>query len=201
VTFGSLNNLAKLNPAVLALWARVLEAVPGSTLLLAWPSLADAGMRRRLYALAGAAGIDLARLDLRGGGAHREFLALYGAIDIALDPFPYSGGLTTIEALWMGVPVITWPGERYAGRHAMSHLGQAGLDDWICADGDAYVARAVAAAGDLPALAALRGGLRARLGASPLLDGAGFTRRLEQLYRALWQRRSQNPEAGRSEAG
>jgi protein O-GlcNAc transferase len=189
VTFGSLNNLAKLNPAVLALWARVLEAVPGSRLLLGWPGLADAGIRRRLYALAAAAGIDLARLDLRIGGAHREFLSLYGEIDIALDPFPYSGGLTTIEALWMGVPVITHPGERYAGRHAMSHLGQAGLHDWICADAEAYVARAATAAADLEALAALRASLRARLAASPLLDGAGFTQRLEQLYRRLWRDR------------
>jgi len=201
VTFGSLNNLAKLNPAVLALWARVLAAVPDSRLLLGWPGLADAGIRRRLYALAADAGIDLARLDLRTGGAHREFLSLYGEIDIALDPFPYSGGLTTIEALWMGVPVVTYPGERYAGRHAMSHLGQAGLQDWICADADAYVVRAAAAAADREALAALRADLRARLAASPLLDGAGFTRRLEQLYRTLWARRNQNPEARRPEAG
>jgi glycosyltransferase involved in cell wall biosynthesis len=192
VTFGSLNNLAKLNGAVLALWARVLAAVPGARLLLAWPSLADPEIRRRLYALAAGAGIVLDRLDLRTGGAHREFLSLYGEIDIALDPFPYSGGLTTVEALWMGVPVLTLPGERYASRHAASHLGQAGLDDWICADADAFVARAAAAAGDLEALAARRSRLRARLAASPLLDGAGFTRRLEQLYLELRNQKARN---------
>jgi len=189
VTFGSLNNPAKLNPAVLRLWARVLRAVPGARLLLAWPSLADPEVRSRLEALAAAAGLAPARLDLRPGGGPREFLALYGEIDVALDPFPYSGGLTTLEALWMGVPVVTWPGDRFAGRHAASHLGQAGFADWICPGPAAYVARAAEAAADLERLAALRAALRRRLAASPLLDGAGFARRLEALYRSLWRRR------------
>jgi protein O-GlcNAc transferase len=187
VTFGSLNNLAKLNPQVFRLWAQVLAAVEGSRLLLAWASLGDARTRQRVQAMATAAGIPSDRLVLRAGGTASDFLARYGEIDVALDPFPYSGGLTTCEALWMGVPVVTWPGQRFASRHAASHLLQAGLDDWIQASSEAYVARAAAAAQDLGRLAELRRTLRARLEASPLLDGAGFSAKLEALYRRIWR--------------
>ena len=189
VTFGSLNNLAKLNPGILRLWADVLAAVPRSRLLLAWPSLADPEVQARLRALASCCGIAPDRLDLRPGGTPAEFLARYGEIDIALDPQPYSGGLTTLEALWMGVPVVTCPGERFAGRHAASHLKAAGLAGWIAPDKAAYVGRAAAAAADLDRLEELRRGLRARLSSSPLLDGEGFARRLDDLWRRLWRRR------------
>ena len=189
VTFGSLNNPAKLNPKILRLWAGVLAAVPGSRLLLAWPSFADPRLEERLRALAAGSGIASDRLLLRPGGAPAEFLARYGEIDIALDPRPYSGGLTTLEALWMGVPVVTCPEERFAGRHAASHLTQAGLADWIVPDERAYVARAAAAAADLDRLSRLRQDLRAQLSASPLLDGAGFAHRLDALWRRIWRRR------------
>ena len=189
VTFGSLNNPAKLNPAILRLWAEVLAAVPSSRLLLAWPSLADPVAMKRLRRLAASSGIAPDRLELRPGGSPREFLARYGEIDIALDPSPYSGGLTTIEALWMGVPVVTCPGDRFAGRHAASHLTQAGLLDWIAPSKPAYVARAAAAASDLDRLEEMRSSLRARLLGSPLLDGIGFAARLDNFWRRLWRRR------------
>ena len=189
VTFGSLNNPAKLNPRILRLWADVLAAVPGSRLLLAWPSFADPKLEERLRALALASGIAPDRLVLRPGGTPAQFLSRYGEIDIALDPRPYSGGLTTLEALWMGVPVVTCPDERFAGRHAASHLTQAGLADWIVPDERAYVARAAAAAADLDRLNRLRQDLRAQLAASPLLDGAGFAHRLDALWRRIWRRR------------
>jgi tetratricopeptide (TPR) repeat protein len=187
ITFGSLNNLAKLNPETLALWAKVLDAVPGSRLLLAWASLGDAGVRQRLGAMAAASGIAPERLLLRPGGDAAAFLSRYGEIDIALDPFPYSGGLTTLEALWMGVPVLTWPGERFASRHSASHLFQAGLEDWIAASPADYVERARRAAADLPALARARATMRQRLSASPLLDARGFAIRLDALYRRIWR--------------
>ena len=190
VTFGSLNNPAKLNPKILRLWAGVLAAVPRARLLLAWPGFADPRLQERLRALAAGSGIAPDRLELRPGGAPAAFLARYGEIDIALDPRPYSGGLTTLEALWMGVPVVTCPDERFAGRHAASHLTQAGLADWIVPDEAAYVARAAAAAADLDRLSRLRQGLRAQLSASPLLDGAGFAHRLDALWRRIWRRRS-----------
>jgi len=188
-TFGSLNNVAKLNPAVFRLWAHVLDAVPRARLLLAWQSLGDPQVVRRLRVLAAEAGIPPDRLELRPGGAPAAFLAHYAEIDVALDPFPYSGGLTTLEALWMGVPVLTWPNGGFAGRHAASHLAQAGLADWIAGTQAAYVARAARAAADPDSLAALRAGMRARLRASPLLDGAGFARRFEAACREMWRRR------------
>lgn len=187
VTFGSLNNIAKLNPSVFSLWAKVLDAVPGSRLLLAWQSLGDAKVAENIRTMAEASGIAPGRLVLNPGGDPAAFLARYGEIDVALDPFPYSGGLTTVEALWMGVPVLTWPGQRFAGRHAASHLTQVGLTDWIVATPEAYVVRACAAAADLDRLATLRIGLRDRLRASSLLDGQQFTRRLEAAYRAMWR--------------
>lgn len=196
-TFGSLNNIAKLNPAVFRLWARVLDAVPGARLLLAWQSLGDPEVARRVRAMAAAGGIRSERLALRPGAAPADFLAHYAEIDIALDPFPYSGGLTTLEALWMGVPVLTWSGpgpgpesgSGFAGRHAASHLAQAGLADWIAPTQEAYVARAARAAADPDALDRLRAGLRDRLRASALLDGAAFARRFEAACRTMWRDR------------
>ncbi len=111
----------------------------------------------------------------------------YNDIDIVLDPFPYSGGLTTCEALWMGVPTVTMPGEIFASRHSMSHLSNAGLADWVTPDLAAYVELAVAKASDIPALAALRSGLRARVKASPLCDAPRFGRNLGAALRFAWQ--------------
>ncbi|CAO3422206.1 O-linked N-acetylglucosamine transferase, SPINDLY family protein [Azospirillum doebereinerae] len=187
-TFGSLNALPKLNPAVAALWTRVLDAVPGSRLLLRTPGLDDAAQRVRTLDLFARAGADPARLDLLGGAPHREFLGGYGAIDVALDPFPYSGGLTTLEALWMGVPVVTLGGERFCSRHAATHLASAGLSGLAVEGEDAYVAMAAALVSDPEALAGLRGLLRDRLRASPALDGLRFTRALEAAFGAMWQR-------------
>lgn len=186
VTFGSLNNLAKLNPSTLDLWAKVLAAVPGSRLLLAWQSLADHRVAGRIREAAVAAGIPSSCLELRPGGEHSRFLDTYGDIDIALDPAPYSGGLTTVEALWMGVPVLTLPGSRFSGRHAASHLTQVGLSDWIVSSFEGYVAHAASAAGNFDHLADLRASLRHRLRGSSLLDGASFARRLEAAYRKMW---------------
>ncbi|MCX7932893.1 MAG: hypothetical protein N2588_10155, partial [Rhodovarius sp.] len=121
-------------------------------------------------------------------------LAAYNGIDIALDPFPYTGGLTALEALYMGVPLIALAGSSFAGRHALSHLTHAGLADWVSEDEDGYVARAIAAAADLPALAALRAGLRERLSTSPLMDAPRFGRHLAQALRLAWHQRCR--EAG-----
>ena len=104
--------------------------------------------------------IDPGRLEFLGYSPHAELLAEYHRIDLALDPFPYSGGLTTCEALWMGVPVVTCPGETFASRHSLSHLSNVGLTETIARDLDEYVELAVSLAGDLPRLAALRAGLR-----------------------------------------
>jgi predicted O-linked N-acetylglucosamine transferase (SPINDLY family) len=111
----------------------------------------------------------------------------YDGIDIALDPFPYGGGVTTLEALWMGVPVVTLPGETFASRHALTHLSNVGIEGTIARDLDHYVDLAVSLAADLPALAALRAGLRDRMRASPLCDGEQFANDFLALMRSVWR--------------
>ena len=124
---------------------------------------------------------------LQGASAHRAFLNEYNGIDMVLDPFPYSGGLTTCEALWMGVPTLTLPGETFASRHSASHMSNAGLSDWIATDLTHYTDLAVAKSANLDALAALRAGLREQLKASPLCDAPRFGRNLGQALRHAWQ--------------
>ena len=116
-----------------------------------------------------------------------DLLAAYNTIDLALDPFPYSGGLTTCEALWMGVPVVTCPGETFASRHSLSHLSNVGLTETVAADAREYVELAVRLAGDLPHLAALRAGLRDRMARSPLCDGERFAGHLSRQLRDVWR--------------
>ncbi len=133
-------------------------------------------------------GVKRERVDLLARSPHAELLAHFNEIDIALDPFPYTGGLTTCEALWMGVPVVTLAGETFAGRHSASHLHNVGLDDWVVETPEDYLAVAERWARDVPALAELRAGLRGRMAASPLCDGARFARNLEAAFRAMWRR-------------
>ena len=188
VTFGSFNNPAKITPDVVALWSAILRQVPKSRLLLKYRGWADEPTRQRFIALFSAAGLEPDRVELQDWSSHAELLAQYSAIDLALDPFPYSGGLTTCEALWMGVPVITCPGETFASRHSLSHLSNVGLTETIARDFDEYVELAVALASDLPRLAALRAGLRGRMAASPLCDGKRFSANLLALLREIWQK-------------
>ena len=139
----------------------------------------------------------LGDLTARGAGAERITLVPYvslqdyfgwlGAVDIALDTTPYSGGTTTCDALWMGVPVITAPGTRPCSRSTASILASAGLPEWIAPNAAEYVRRAVRFAGERELLAELRGSLRSRMMASPLMDEEQFTRDLEQAYREMWR--------------
>ena len=187
VTFGCFNNPAKLNDQIMQLWARVLQAVPGSRLFLKGKALGFESARNRTLEMAEKQGITPDRLILEGQSPPRELLDCYNRVDIALDPWPYSGGLTTCEALWMGVPVLTVPGPSFAGRHAASHLNNAGLTDWIVETAEAYVARAAWWAGQRDELAALRAELRDRVAASPLCDGPRFARNLEQALIHMWE--------------
>jgi len=186
LTFGALTSSYKLNDTTVGVWAGVLRSAPGARMLIRTSSLADASSREHLLARFAALGIAPERLDIEGGAAHFEFLRSYDRIDIALDMFPYSGGTTTSEALWQGVPVLTCAGDRWVARTSESLLRAAGLADWVAADQDDLVARASALARDpaTPAtLAALRTGMRARLAASAACDTAGLCRALEQIYR------------------
>jgi predicted O-linked N-acetylglucosamine transferase (SPINDLY family) len=187
VTFGCFNNLAKITPRAIATWATILRRMPSSRLILKTHQFADAGTAERIHAAFDAHGIPPARVELRGASRHRIFLGEYNQIDIVLDPFPYSGGLTTCEALWMGVPTVTLPGEIFASRHSASHLSNAGLADWMANDIDGYIDLAVARASDLPALAALRAGLRPWVKASPLCDAPRFGRNFGAALRLAWR--------------
>ncbi len=187
VTFGCLNNLAKVHQGVLALWARVLVAVPEARLVLQASALNDPLRRAELTEAAARLGIDPARLVLRRFVPAEQAAATYHDIDIALDPFPFCGGMTSFDALWMGVPVVTLPQTMIAGRQTASMLANLGLHELIAPDPDAYVRAAVQLAADRDALAALRAGLRERFLASPLADHARFTADLERAYRSMWR--------------
>jgi len=187
LTFGSFNNLTKMNEAVVALWARILHAVPASRLFLKTKQLNDPAMRQATLARFAAHGVSPDRFTLEGDCSRAEYLASYQRVDIALDPFPFTGATTSVEGLWMGVPLITRRGDRLVAHQGESILYNVGLPDWIAADDEAYVAIAAARAADLAGLAVLRAGLRARLLASPLCDAPRFARNFEAALRAIWQ--------------
>lgn len=188
VTFGSFNNVAKIGPGVIKLWAEVLQATPQSRLLLKWKSFDDARVRGRFVDAFRAAGIAEERLELRGFSRHRDMLAQYGDIDVALDPFPFGGGLTSCEALWMGVPVVTLPGDRPASRQTVGFLGVVGLAHCAARTVAEYVACATGLAAEPNRLVTLRHRLRSRMTASALCDGALFTPTLEAALREMWGR-------------
>jgi len=187
VTFGCYNNVAKITPRVIETWAEILRRIPSAKLILKTHQFSEDSTVASLHARFAELGIEAERVELRGSSGHRAFMGQYGDIDIVLDPFPYSGGLTTCEALWMGVPTITLPGETFASRHSTSHLSNAGLPDWVTASVHDYIEMAVARAADLTALAHLRAGLREKVRRSPLCDAPRFGRNLGSALRHAWQ--------------
>jgi protein O-GlcNAc transferase len=187
VTFAAFHNPAKITPQVVELWAQVLKRLPRARLVLKYRGLDDPSVASRLAELFAGRGIDPGRLEFLGFSAHSETLAHYQRVDVALDAFPYNGGLTTCEALWMGVPVVTCPSETFAGRHSLTHLSNVGLTETIAGDLDEYVEIAVSLASDLPRLAALRAGLRDRMASSPLCDGKRFAENFAEVLRGAWR--------------
>ncbi len=186
VTFGCLNNLAKITQCVIATWARILTRVARSRLLLKTHQFAETPVVAAVSADFARHGVAAERIIFAGASPHRAFLAEYARVDLQLDPFPYAGGLTTCEALWMGVPTLTLPADTFSSRHSLSHLSNVGLGDWVAGDLAEYEALAVAKASDLVALARLRAGLRARVAASPLCDAPRFGRNLGAALRFAW---------------
>ncbi|CAO3441227.1 TPR domain protein, putative component of TonB system [Azospirillum endophyticum] len=195
ITFGSFNLIAKLNPGVIRVWSRVLHAVPASRLLLKSINLSDPVVCRRLEGAFAAHGIGRDRLELRGPSSHAAMFEEYGDVDIALDPFPFTGGITSCEALWMGVPIVTMPGERPVSRQTAGLLEVLGLSELIAGDEEEYVRIAAALASDAERLLGLRTGLRPRMAASPLCDSAGMMGRVEATYHRLWQDWCARPQA------
>ena len=190
VTFGSFNNAMKLSPRTLALWARVLHAVPDSRLLLKAPSLREEAVARRFGQILAGHGIAPQRLVFRGPGELAGMMQEYGDIDIALDPIPYNGGTTSLQALWMGVPLVTLAGGNFAGRMGASFLTTLGRPEWVAGDEDDYVAIARRLAAEASRWRGSRERLRQQMAASPLSDIASYTRHLEALYETMWQDRA-----------
>ncbi len=190
VTFASFNNPAKLTPQTIALWSRVLAALPHSRLLLKFRDVfACETTRTRFEALFAENGVARERVEFAASSDKRErHLALYEGVDIALDPFPFNGTTTTFEALWMGVPVVTLAGERFTGRVSLSLLTPLGLSELAAASADEYVAVAQALACDLPRLRGLRATLRERVAASALCDGPAYAAQVEGAFRWMWRR-------------
>ena len=184
VTFGSFNSFAKLNGETLRAWARMLARLPGARLRVRGvPAGVSFG---RLLAIFAAEGVAAERIDAIGRLPYRDYLAQYLQADLALDPYPYNGSTTTLESLWMGIPVITLAGAAGLSRCAASHLSNAGLPDLIARSWDDYLRIGLELAADIPRIAQLRAGLRERMRASPLLDAARFTAELEALYSRAW---------------
>ena len=188
LTFGSFNALPKVTDATLALWSRILLAVPGSHLLLKNIGLREPSVQMRIRGALEKAGIAPERSELIGPAPSiAEHLTTYRRVDIALDTFPYHGTTTTCEALWMSVPVVTLAGQTHASRVGVSLLTTVGLPELIAQDQDDYLRLAVQLAADMTRLADLRATLRTRLAASPLMDAPRFARHLEAAYREMWR--------------
>jgi protein O-GlcNAc transferase len=186
VTFGAFHQSNKMSPATRRLWAGVLGAVPDSRLMIvgAPRDRTEDDLRRDL----GGPAVAGERITIAPYGSLEDYLRRFQDVDIALDTMPYSGGTTTCDALWMGVPVITAPGSRSVSRSAGSVLSTVGLSDWIANDAEDYVRRAARCAGERELLSELRGSLRNRMRASPLMDEERFTRDLEHAYRQMWRK-------------
>ena len=187
VTFVSFNHPAKVTPEVVRVWSRVLKAVPGSRLLLKYAGVfGEAPVRSRYTSLFGAHGIGPERLDFRTVRLDRaRHLELLGDADIALDPFPFNGGTTSFEALWMGVPVVSLAGDRFLARMGASMLAALGRPELIAADEDAYVALAATLAKDRRRLSEMRRSLRDELMRSPLLDAPAHAHAFERAFLAM----------------
>ena len=198
VTFGSFNNCTKITDEVLAVWQAVLQRVPGSRLLLKGSLFDDAEGRTLMGRRLRQQGIDSGCVELRGFGV--EYLGEYADVDIALDTFPYPGGGTTCDALYMGVPVISLSGASHGARFGCSLLQNAGLPELCASSTEEYIEKAVLLAGQPELLAGLHQSLRTLLAASPVMDGAAYLRDLEAAYKTIWQRYQARPQGAAAAA-
>jgi protein O-GlcNAc transferase len=188
VTFGSFNRPAKFQNPALRIWAAILRRLPNARLVLKGGRIANSALGARILQVFGEEGISPERITLLGYNDRADHFAAYQRIDIALDPFPHGGGITTLDALWMGVPVVTWAGRTVSSRLAAASLTALGLTDFVAADPESYVALAIAKAGDFDSLARLRAGLRARVAGSVIGDPVRYARAVEAAYRDMWLR-------------
>jgi protein O-GlcNAc transferase len=187
ITFCTFSNPVKLNTDEISTWSQILLKTPGSKLLIKYTGVTSTQCADFLYSNFENHGVARSRLMLEDGVPHNELLARYNDVDIALDPFPYSGGVTTYEALWMGVPVVTFPGDTFASRHSASHLSTIGHSELVARDVADYVNVAVELANDTDRLKQIRTGLREKMRISPACDGELFARDFATLMRQVWK--------------
>ncbi|TFH86683.1 tetratricopeptide repeat protein [Billgrantia azerbaijanica] len=188
ITLGCFNNPSKINDVVLREWAKILDELDNSRIYLKGMQFSDVSFAQRVKGKLVEFGVEEWRVTVEGPSGHKELLSCYNKVDIALDPWPYSGGLTTCEALLMGVPVVTLPGPTFAGRHSATHLVNAGMPELVVNSWEEYRERAVELASDLDSLATIRQHLRQVLLESPVCDAPRFARHLTTALRAIWQR-------------
>lgn len=186
-TFGCFNIVDKINDNVIDAWARLLSRLPESKLVLKTRELSCPVVRDRYRDSLARRGIAPTRLEFVGGSSRKEHLAWYNRIDVALDPFPFSGSTTTLEALWMGVPVVTLPGETFASRHSLSFVSTIGLSHLAVSSVDEYIDKACALTADRNGLVALRATLRSMLEKSPLCDARRFSENLLAQCHFAWK--------------
>ncbi len=187
IIFGCFQTLAKINDEVLAVWQQIMQTLPQATLRITNKQLQEPYVQERFKQRLLLKGIDPRRVELQGALTRAAYLAAHNEVDVILDTFPYPGGTTTCEALWMGVPTLTLAGNTLLARQGASVLHAAGLDDWIVDSHEAYIQNAVAYASDLPMLAALRAGLRTQVLASPLCDAPRFAKNFEEALGGMWR--------------
>ncbi|RKR06111.1 putative O-linked N-acetylglucosamine transferase (SPINDLY family) [Kushneria sinocarnis] len=188
ITLGCFNNPAKINRVLLGEWAKIMQDLPESRLLLKSIQYSSSEYCDFIRDVMYEYGISADRLILEGPSKHRELLDSYNRVDIALDTWPYSGGLTTCEAFMMGVPVVTLPGPTFAGRHSATHLINAGMPELVTSSWEEYRQRVVELASDIPNLSVIRACLRQFLIQSPVCDAEKFGKHFSTAMRAIWQR-------------
>jgi predicted O-linked N-acetylglucosamine transferase (SPINDLY family) len=184
ITFGCLNQFLKVTQPALELWVKVLQAAPGSRLVLQAPAGSHLDRVRALFA---EGGIAASRLEFVPRASQREFLHRFDKLDIGLDPFPYNGHTSTLDALWMGVPVVTLAGPTAVGRAGLSILTNIGMPGMVAESYEEYVSLAVRLAGDASRLEQLRPELRRRVLAAPLADAKQYTADVEAAFRGMWR--------------
>ncbi len=187
ITFGCFNSLIKMNDTVVALWSRILQRVPASRLMLKSLSFLDANVCAEVKARFTAHGVAAERLEFTLGKERADYFADFNRVDIALDPFPFTGGTTSIDGLWMGIPVITLRGDTMGARQGEGILHNLDMSDWIAENEDAYVELAVVKSQEINDLARLRAELRGRLVTSPLCDAKLFAKNLDDAFRSMWE--------------
>lgn len=192
ITFGCLNNFAKVTGPTFELWAKVMQKVPRSQLILLAPR---GSARSRVHATMSALGIDRSRIDFCDRLAREQYLANYRQFDMCLDTIPYPGHTTTFDSLWMGVPLVTLPGATSVSRGGLSILSNVGLGELIATEAEQYVRIVTGLANDLPKLAELRATLRERMAASAVMNAVQFASDIECAYGQMWRQWCQSRQA------